>query len=393
MTTPQSACSSQNRAAWRDMLTRPDTAPAALASVFLFASLLVLPLCTVPRVAVLYLIAVVCFYYALVRAVLAMLGLAAPLLLIYGVTGSINLTAVGAALLLGGACGAFLLIHYHHPKDPRFWGVVSVPVLAYGIAAFLTQDPVRGLLVLLPLSLSLVFAWCVLSYQSLTPSVVSGTAALTAALTVALLVTLAVTGGLSGNPVGEIAATLRAEIAGTLAQSRALYAELGMQIAMTDAEIVNTAAVTVNLMPAILIASFTALTYLSWRALLRMLVVWETLPRLPLRLGALSMSAFSAGLFIVSFVAALIANTEQVTLAGAILQSISLVLEPGLALVGFASLYARGDRRSCLTSLLSLGLIFILFSNLGTGLALAAFFGAINILMARFLPSPNEKGE
>lgn len=393
MTTGQPTPNTFDSATWRDMLARPERGQVTLTLAFLFASLLIVPLCTVTQAASLYLIATVCFYYILVRSIPAMLGLGIPLLAVYGVTSSFSLTAATAALLLGGACGAFLLIHYHDPKNVRHWGLLLLPALAYGAAALLTRDPVRGLLTLIPLSLSVVFAICVLGYRAHTPSVTGGAAALVGALALAFVVTLAVTGQLSGDPLGTLAARLNSAIIELFLDARTQYAELGVELGMTDVEIANTAAMTVNLLPAILLASAAIVSYLAWRALLRMMLAFGTLPRIPMRLAGFTMSAFSAVLFIVTFIAGLIANAEEATLVGAIFQNVSAVLEPGLALIGFVSLFVRSKTRSCLTYVLSFGLAFIVWSNPGVGLALAAFFGAINILMARFLPAPNEKGD
>ena len=393
MATGQPTPSIYDSATWRDMLARPDRGQAALTAAFLFASLLIVPLCTVTQAATLYLLATVCFYYMLVRSLPAMLGLGVPLLAVYGITSSFSLTAVVAAFLLGGACGAFLLIHYHDPRDLRHWGLLLLPALAYGAAALVTRDPVRGLLVLLPLAISVVFAICVLNYRAHTPSVVGGAAALVGALAVAFVVTLGVTGQLAGDPLGSLAGALRSSITQMLLEARTLYAEAGMELGLTDVDIANTAATTVNLLPAILLASTAVVSYLAWRALLRMMLSFGTLPRIPMRLGGFTMSAFSAALFVLTFVVALIANAEEATLFGTILQNIATVLEPGLALIGLGSLFARSRTRSCFTYILSFGLIFIIWSNPGVGLALAAFFGACNILMARFLPAPNEKGD
>ena len=393
MATVQPTLSTNDSATWRGMLTRPEHGQATLTAVFLLASMLIVPLCTVHQAATLYLIATVCFYYTLVRSIPAMPGLGIPLLAVYGITSSFSLTAVAAALLLGGACGAFLLIHYHDYKDLRHLCLFLIPLLAYGGATLVTRDPVRGLLVLLPLAISAVFAWCVLGYRAHTPAVIAGAGALVGALALAFVVTLAVTGQLAGDPLGTLAARLNSAIIELFFDARTQYAELGMELGMTDTDIINTAAMTVNLMPAILLSGAAILSYLSWRALLRMLLAFGSVPRIPLRLGSFTMSPFSAGLFVLSFVAALIANAEQATVGGVVLQNLATVLEPGLALIGFVSLFARSSTRSCFTYILSFGLLFVLWSNPGTGLALAAFFGAFNILMARFLPSPNEKGD
>ena len=97
MATVQPTLSTNDSATWRGMLTRPEHGQATLTAVFLLASMLIVPLCTVHQAATLYLIATVCFYYTLVRSIPAMLGLGIPLLAVYGITSSFSLTAVAAA--------------------------------------------------------------------------------------------------------------------------------------------------------------------------------------------------------------------------------------------------------------------------------------------------------
>ena len=116
---------------------------------------------------------------------------------------------------------------------------------------------------------------------------------------------------------------------------------------------------------------------------------WQILPRMPLRLAGLTVSPYAAAVFAVSYFASMIANGNGVTVFGMLCENLSLLLEPALALVGFISLAPRRGG-SCLTQALALGLIALLFIDLGSGLALAAFLGAFRILWPR--TAPRDKG-
>jgi len=383
----------------RDMLAKPESPHALITAILLFFSALVLPFADLPSVCGIYIVCCAIFYYALSRSLFAMLYYAVPTALLYALGAFLPIAAdplmlptVFLALLVGGGCGAFLLIHFHDPK--KHWYLLLLPILAYGAAALITGDPVRGLLTLLPLALAIVAAICVLRYMRRTDATLLITATLVAVLAVAGAVTLLVTNGFGGNPIVTFADALRESIASFLTESRALYTEMGMKLSLTDVDIANTAALFVNLLPGLFLCLCSITAFLVWRTLLQLMVAFRTLPRLPFRLAAFSMSKTSAVLFLIFYIVALFANSTEATLFGTVCQNIALVLEPGLALIGFASIFSRGGARSCLSYLLAFGLLFVLWTNPATGVALAAFFGAFHILAARLLPQDNSnKGD
>lgn len=383
---------------WRSMLSAPASAHTLIAAILLFFSSLVIPFADLPTVCVIYIVCCAVFYYTLSRSVFAMLYYAAPAVLLYALSqllpsqpDPLLLPSVFLALLVGGGCGAFLLIHFHDPR--RHWYFFLMPLLAYGVAALITGDPLRALLTLLPLASSIVAAVCVLRYMRRTEATVLIAAALAAVLVIAGLVTLGVMGGFVGNPVAALADTLRESIVSFLTESRALYTEMGMNLPLSDVDISNTAAMLVNLLPGLFLCACSITAFLVWRTLLQLLIAFRTLPRLPFRLAAFSMSKTSAVVFLMFYIIALFANSTEVTLFGTICQNVALVMEPGLALIGFASIFSRGGARSCLSYVLALGLLFVLWTNPATGVAFAAFFGAFHILAARLLPSQDNSNK
>ena len=376
---------------WRDMLTKPTSAHTLVAALFLLFSALVIPFADLPSVCGIYVVCCAIFYYTLSHSFFAMLYYAVPAALLYalgavvpGVPDPLTLPTVFLALLVGGGCGAFLLVHFHDPKKHLYF--LLLPILAYTASALITGDPLRGLLTLLPLALAIAGAVCLLRYMRRTDATVLIAATLVAVLAVAGLVTLLATGELNGNPIASLADALRGSITSLLNESRALYAEMGMKLPLSDVDISNTAVLFVNLLPGLFLCICAIVAFLVWRTLLQLLVTFGTLPRLPFRLAAFSMSKTSAALFLLFYIVALFANSTEATLFGTVCQNVALVLEPGLALIGFASIFSRGGARSCLSYVLAFGLLFVLWTNPATGVALAAFFGAFHILAARLLP-------
>lgn len=379
---------------WQNMLARPDSTHTLIAAVLLFFSSLVIPFAESPTVCGIYILCCAVFYYVLSRSFFAMLYYAVPAFLLYsfgaflpGSPDPLLLPTVFLALLVGGGCGAFVLIHFHDPKKHLY--LLLLPILAWGAAALITGDPLRGLLTLLPVALAIVAAACVLLYVRRTDATVLIAVVLAAVLSIAGIITLGVTGGLNGNPVITLADAIRETVTAFLTESRAK-----VNIPLTDVDISNTAALFVNLLPGLFLCLCSITAFLVWRTLLQLLIAFRTLPRLPFRLAAFSMSKTSAAVFVAFYIIALFANSTEATLFGTVCQNVALVLEPGLAMIGFASIFSRGGARSCLSYLLVLGLVFVLWQNPATGISLAAFFGAFHILAARFLPQDNSnKGE
>ncbi len=386
------------RASWREMLATPDSAHAALALALTLFSALAFALCDHFFLAALYLLACLLFLYHLTRSLVAMLFYVIPAFLLYGiapflpgVTEPLLLPTAFCALIIGGSCGGFLFLHYHNPR--KHWYIYTLPLVAYAASSLLASDPWRGLLALLPLLLAAVFAVCLSLCLPHTESVLTGIVTLVLSLTVAGLITAALFGSLNGNSLALLADSMRATVEAFFREASVLYAEMGLDLGLTDVYIANVAALFVNISPALFFIAASVVSYLAWRTLLCLLVAFRTLPRLPRRIAAFSVSATGAAIFIVSYIISLFANSESATLFGTIAENLALVLEPALALIGFHALFSGKGARSCMSYILAIGLVFVLVSNPLTGLALAAFFGAFNILAARFFPPTDEKGE
>ena len=188
---------------------------------------------------------------------------------------------------------------------------------------------------------------------------------------------------------------VRAAVANAFAQMAELYQAAEISLPFTDADIEAFASLLINILPGLLIALASITCYLIWRTILCLLVVWQSLPRLPRRIAVLDISTTCAILFVVVAILSMIASSgSSPTLFGAICQNLMLILEPALVLVGFQTLIGGRDRqRSCLSFLLLFGVAFVFFSNPLSGVELLAFVGAFRVVAARFFPPPDKKGE
>ena len=207
-----------------------------------------------------------------------------------------------------------------------------------------------------------------------------------------LTVGLAANGLLNLSFLQGFADTLADALIAALNEASALYAEAGVTIEISESAIRHLLAGLINLSPAILAICAMVTAYFIWRILSVLLVTFGILPRLPRFLVLPTMSVTAASLFILAYIVALFANLNGATPAGTVAQNLALILEPGLALVGVGSLFGQQASRSCLTLICLIFLVYLVWSNPASALALAAFLGAIQVLMG-FFQSLKNKGD
>jgi hypothetical protein len=170
---------------------------------------------------------------------------------------------------------------------------------------------------------------------------------------------------------------------------RAIYAEAGLQVdlAFTDELAAEAVSLLVNLLPGLFISLSVVVCFFIWRTTLNLVANLKMLPRIPLRMAVLEFSPVTAIVYILAFIVELFGNGADITFAGTVATNFTLILAPALLPLGFASVSPRrSERRSCLSTLLFFGLIMAIVSTPLTGITLAALLGAINVLLANFLP-------
>lgn len=378
-------------AAWRSLLTRPDATRLLAAAVYYLASALVIPFVTNESLALLFVAACAVFFYMQTRTLISLLAPAIPALLLFGVSGSMMLPAAFFAIVFGGACGAMLLLAAKSPVRDAV--LVLLPLGAYLAAYLLRGDPINALLTLLPLPVALVATFAVRRCAPFAGAVAALTAAVAAGLLLAGGVTLALMDLLDVSLLPDFIGALGDALIAALEEGRAMYADMGVTIEISEVTIRNMLSELVNLSPAIFTVIAMVTAYFTWRTLMVLLVSFGVLPRLPRLMLTPAVSATAAILFLISYFVALIANAEAATPTGAVGQNLALILEPGLALVGLGQLLRRDAPRSCLSVLLLMALVYLVWVSPATALAAAAFLGAIHTLIAAYHHTKSSKGE
>lgn len=377
-------------AAWRSLITRPSaTRLLAAAAIYLISSL-TLPFAASETVSLLFVAVCALFFYMQTRTLASLIAPAIPAMLLFSASGSMMLPAVFFAIVFGGACGAMLLLSAKAPSDTV---LVLLPVGAYLGALLLGATPLAALLTLLPLPVALVAMLGVRRCIPFTPMVVALTAAICVGFLTATGAALASLDLLDASLLPGFLASLGDELIATLEEAKALYAETGITIEISETAIRNLLAELINLSPAIFIIVCMVTAYFTWRTLAVLLVSFGALPRLPRVLVTPTMSVIAAILFLAAHLAALIANAKTATPFGAVAQNLALILEPGLALVGLGQLLRRNAPRSCFSILALITLVYLVWVNPATALAVAALYGAIHVLITSYQYAKNSKGE
>ena len=174
-------------------------------------------------------------------------------------------------------------------------------------------------------------------------------------------------------------------------QTDALANVQAASLGISGEDLQNAAILIGNLLPGLYLALCAAFAFSMWRMLLRFLQSWHSLPRIPLRIAVLTVSPTAAILFPLSHIASLIGNATAPTLFGTVCINFACVLIPALALVGFTSLLPRGKQSSCLSLLIALGLLAMLWQRPDLSLLISAYLGSFHILASRFFHHKGEK--
>ncbi len=380
------------RANFRQMLSPPDNARMSAAVLMFLLSSLAVPFSEIEGLALLLLAYAAIFYYTLTRSVPAVLLVALPGVLLFGISAAIpmldsafTLPAAYAALVLGSVNGAFLILHNRTPR--RALPLLALPTVSYLAVWLISSDPLKALLALLPALLGAALAYCILTCRTHTSSVLLLAIVMGAAAVCAWMILLAANGFPEGNVLVSLVESVRGGIFDFYTEAFTLYAEQGLSLGYSSVDLQNVAVLFGNILPGLFGASCLVLSYVILRVMLRLMLSWNTLSRCPARLTVLTVSPVAAGVFVLSYLISLFAGA---TLVGTICENLSILLTPVLVLVGVSALMGKGAERSCLSHALLLVVFIFLWINPAVALGMTALIGAVHILVARF--APHDKG-
>ncbi len=374
------------RAEWREMLRPADGTRLAAAAILFFLSSLALPLCKTEAVAGLYLVYAVVFYYMLTHSLAAIVTVGLPGVALYGISALVPalphpflMPAVYAALVLGGIGGAFLVLQCHEKK---YLPMFALPVVAYAIAAALT-GPYLALCVLIPSALSLVLGHGMLCCRPQTPVLATLSSVLAVLGVGAFLVWYGLRGWPVANPLAYLGDLVRGGVTSFCHTAMQVYESEGLALPLSEVDIYNLSAMLGNILPGLFLMGCGILSFVIYRTYLRVLTAWGTLSRVPLRIGAMTVSPLAAGLFILATLCAFFGGAG---IFGTVCENLALVLEPALVLVGVTSLFTPDPNRgSRISFLLLIALVLLLLNYPTLALSAAALLGAVRILLAAIL--------
>lgn len=378
-------------AAWRSLIARPDATNLLVAAALYLCSSLVIPFVGNDTLSLFFVAACALFYYAQTRTVSSLIAPAIPAMLLFSFSGTMMLPAAFFALVFGGATGAMLLISAN--RKPRDAVLLLLPAAAFAAALLLGATPGAAALTLLPLPIAIAAMLGIHYCLPFTKAVASITAVIAALLLLTGGIALAAADLLSVAYLAPFLEALGDEVIATMEESAALYAEMGITLRISETAVRNTIAALTNLSPAIFTVLCMVIAYFTWRTLSVMMISFGALPRMPRALGTPTMSVIAAGLFIVAYLVALIADLKTATLTGAVAQNLALILEPGLAAVGAGALFGKRAQRSCLSVILLAGLVYLVWASPATALAAVAFCGAVHVLIKAYQHAKKDKGE
>ena len=326
------------------------------------------------------------FYYTLTHSVFSIVLIALPGMALFGVSALAPglphpylMPAVYTALVLGGVGGGFLVAQYRERKQLAF---LALPVVAYAVAAVFT-NPVMALLVLIPVVISFLLGGGMRRCLPQTPVLVAVAAALAAFGVLAYLIwyyLFARVAFPAPGPFTYLGTLVRDGIARVLRDSVALYKEAGITVSGSEIDFRNAGAVIGNTLIGFFLSGCGVLAFVIFRVWLRVLTGWGTLSRVPLRVGAMTVSPVAAALFLLSSFGSSVAAGSMF---GTVCDNLTLILEPALVLVGVTALLGReGKNRSKLSTLWLLLVLVLLFNFPSLSLMVIAVVGAVRILWA-----------
>ncbi len=372
------ALKSNDLAAWREMIEQPAGSHLAAIAAFFLASLLILPFCADQNLSLIYLASAAVLLYFLSRSLSFVIRAGLPAALLLLMVGTPALPAAFVAIAMGGACGTLLMLSCR--KKQQYLLLTLLPLAALAATFFLKENHYACLLVLMPLPLAIGGYVLVRRCVAHTESAVIMACLLGVTLLVAGLVALLAMDLLHGNPLTMLRDALTGALTEAVETMRVKYAEAGITLPIDDSLVENTVTLVVNMLPGLfgLVCLLTA--YWGYRLTLQMMRGLGMVPRLPLRMQVLVISPVAASLFLIAYLVSMIADSDGATLVGAVAANFLILLEPGLALTGLLSL-TGGQERSCLSSLLFFALLAGMFVNPAIVFSLAAFLGAVHILI------------
>ncbi len=332
----------------------------------------------------------------------------APLLLIiggllYATCGSFSLSAMVLALPAAVGFSALLLAVSEKQVLSR---LAFIPLAAYGLSLILCRDPLLSLVSLLPFPAAAALAFgtrAAAAEREDAPGRV-GVICLTSlclgvcTVGVALLLLGRHLGTLSPTHLSEWLEELRTSLSRAIVELMQQVADAlpeqsnGQAVLVTvpsEEEARNIVNSFINIFPGMAIAFCNILAALCQVVLYNGLSAFGYATSLCGRVRSLRMSIMSCVVFLLAAIITTVTSltSPDSTLVGTVAQNISLILQPGLLLIGVLRIFTRPARRGgCLSFLLLLMLPFLLLYASPLVAAYAAVATVLDAILSRVRP-------
>ena len=270
----------------------------------------------------------------------------------------------------------------------------ALAILSYGLSAVILFDPLRAALSLLSLPLACALLLCLRGGVARIPAIcrLTGTV-LAVAIPAGALILRRHLGSLSAEAIRLFLDRVR--LGATDALTDALLSTgstLGLSVdAASYAETMVTALF--NVLPALTVILAMLLAYAVHSAALRCLIGQGEEKETVGKMLSFDMSLVSAILYFLALLLSFLLVGERTALLGAVAQNVYLILVPGMLMTAWiamnALLFARAP--SCLSTLIYLGVIFLIVNLPAIMLPIASAFGAGVVILGRIRLRLNQK--
>ncbi len=306
--------------------------------------------------------------------------------------GSLKLAAIFPIFFTAICISACLI------KELRSPLLLVIPLLSFGAAYFMTRS-------LFFSSLSLIvfpIAYCLYVVFSKGHGKVSAICSLSfvtgAFLIIYLLCWIYLKDGSIGiTTIKAFVASLRGGLISKLADSLVFaysqISETGIGINYATEISTSLVASVFNFIPALFVLTMYVISYVLHALYVSLMVAQPENAENVKKAMTFKMSATSAVVYMVAFVATLILAYDGSELYATVAQNVSMILQPGLILVAFAfmSEYMRGKNTSCLGFIAYLAVFFLLFNIPSLVLTVASFAGSTIVIISYFKNKKKER--
>lgn len=277
---------------------------------------------------------------------------------------------------------------------------VALPAIAYIPALAITRDPVAATVVFFSLPAAMLTVYAIKKKKPKVSAICHMCAGF--CLSLAVMVAVAIynfAGSISPDSITSFFESAKLAVTSTLKEAFAVIGESASDIIDIsafgldfDTIIENVVTVSFNLLPAIAVIIFNALSYLLHSIALTLLFANDEDKEAVRPMLIFDMSIHSAFIFLIALILSFALVSPKVAMYGAVAENLAVILIPGYVLTALAALRAFATQRapSCLGVLLYFFVIFMI-ASLSYPVIIATAVGGAIVKIFFFFKSISKK--